>query len=360
MDLGGELTSDGRSVPASATTAYVTPSGISCVSASSCVVAGSYRYGPAHATNGLIETGTLVAGTWTWVDVTAPTGGLSPAPNAGTLVTLAGVSCGERDLVRGNRVVPGRGQRNRRPGRARHPLGSTWTWTAGSLPTTGLAPAPAAVPSVTPAGVSCSSAASCVVTGSYRDAAGVDGLLEVGTLSGGSWSWVASTSPTGGLSPAASGGNEYLYGVSCTSAGTCVAAGSYGASGGGTYGLIESGSVGPGSVTATLTPSVPNPAAGGQFTLDLHVINTTADPQALALGTPTASPSTGVTITPPVRDDPDPGGRGVDRPDLPGRHRPARGRVADHAADGHGRHLLRLSPRWPRWRPRRRCPSPSW
>ena len=311
---------------------------------------GSYRYGTGRANDGLIETGTLVAGTWSWVDVTAPTGGLSPA-DAGTNVTLAGVSCGSvtscvatgsyLDAANGSDGLVELGTRS----------GSTWTWTAGSLPTTGLAPAPAAVPYVTPAGVSCSSAASCVVTGSYRDAAGVDGLLEVGTLSGGSWSWVASTSPTGGLSPAASGGNEYLYGVSCTTAGTCLAAGSYGASSGGTYGLIESGSVGPGSVTATLTPSVPNPAAGGQFTLDLHVTNTTADPQDLALGAATANPSAGVTITPPVGPIAPLASGAVDGPYLHRRRRPAGAGDPHHPADRHRSVHQRGHELRPRWRP---------
>ena len=40
--------------------------------------------------------------------------------------------------------------------------------------------------------------------------------------------------------------------------------------------------------------------AGAQFTLDLHVTNTSGDPQDLVPGVPTASPSAGVTVTPPV------------------------------------------------------------
>ena len=55
-----------------------------------------------------------------------------------------------------------------------------------------------------------------------------------------------------------------------------------------------------GAVTATLTPSTTSPVAGAQFTLDLHVTNTSGDTQDLSVGTPTGSPSTGVTITAPA------------------------------------------------------------
>jgi CSLREA domain-containing protein len=276
--------------------------GVSCVSANSCVAAGNYRYGTSgsHATNGVIDTGILSAGTWTWTPTTAPTTDLSPASSTTVNLNLSGVSCGSPTLCVATGSYSDSAGATDGLVETGSRSGSTWTWAAGTLPTTGLVPTSQASSFVTPVGVSCGSATSCVAVGTYRDsAAGVDGLIETGALSGSTWTWAAITAPVNGLTPTPSVPVN-MFAMSCVSATTCVGAGGYRDTGGAVDGVIESGTLGPGSVTATLTPSAPNPVVGTQFSLDLHVTNTTADTQDLVLGTATANPSTGVTITPPV------------------------------------------------------------
>ena len=283
--------------PPSVTPAFVKLSGVSCVTATSCVVAGSYRYDVVHDTDGLIETGTFSGGAWTWTAVTAPTSDLSPASNTTASVTLSAMSCvsptscvAAGSYLDASSATDGLVETGSRSG-------STWTWVDSPLPTAGLSPASQASPFVSPSGVSCASTTTCVVAGSYRDTtAATNGLLETGTLSGGTWTWSAATAPLNGSTPSGST-QAYVFAVSCGSASTCVGAGTYGNTSGG---LIETGTLGPGSVTATLTASTPTPGAGTQFSLDLHVTNTTSDTQDIALGTATANPSPGVTITPPV------------------------------------------------------------
>ena len=133
-------------------------------------------------------------------------------------------------------------------------------WVAGNVPTSGLNPASISSPSVVLGGISCVSATSCIAVGSYLGAFGpqnigipqhgTDGLIEVGTFSGGSWTWAASTAPTTGLSPPAQSintNNVALTGISCGSVTSCVAVGDYADDANGNWGVIETGTLSAGT-----------------------------------------------------------------------------------------------------------------
>jgi len=252
-------------VPASATTTYplwtaTTPpvglnslkpspdlKGLSCPATGSCVAVGQYENGSGQI-EALIDTQS--GGTWT--ALAAPTGGLVPIPSFfsdSTVATLNGVSC----VAVGNCVAVGLYFDNTTPRQNEYGLievlaGGTWTPLAA--PTSGLSPAQGTGPAVAALdSVSCSSAASCVATGTYTDGSGdIQGLIE--TLSAGTWT--AQAAPVGGLSPAdvaSSNGGVQLQSVSCPADGTCVAVGGYSASGG-RQGLIETLSTGTWTPTA--------------------------------------------------------------------------------------------------------------
>jgi hypothetical protein len=152
---------------------------VACASTTSCVAVGYYDYGyGGNGTQGLIETGALSGGSWQWKAITAPEGGLTPG------LLTAGDPQGDVML------------------RA----------------------------------VSCGTSTSCTAVGQYSDgtqlANGFNAIIETGTSTGGSWSWVSSSLSPGSLHPTlytADGTNlgaVYLSAVSCSSS-TCVATGYY-------------------------------------------------------------------------------------------------------------------------------------
>jgi hypothetical protein len=143
-------------------------------------------------------------------------------------------------------------------------------WTPTTTPTTGLSPAAAANALVEVKGVSCPSAGACVAVGIYTDTSGnVQSLVE--TLSGGTWT--ATTAPLTGLTPASrTNASVNLVGVSCPAAGSCVAVGSYVDASGVTHGLVET--LSSGTWTATTAPvtglspaAAAGPATAGQALL---------------------------------------------------------------------------------------------
>ena len=207
----GNISTSGLSPAPSTAPTSAGLAGVSCPSTTSCIAVGSYtgQFGPqtgipVNGYDGLIEVGTLTGGTWSWTATTAPTAGL--VPPAQSLVTnnvaLNSVSCGSPTSC-----VAGGSYHDDSNGD--HGLietgtltGTTWSWTATTAPTTGLSPPPPTTPVEYVWGTSCSSATTCVLAGDYRDTGGAtDGLIETGTLSGSTWTWVASSLPTADLSP---------------------------------------------------------------------------------------------------------------------------------------------------------------
>ncbi len=185
----------------------VYPSVVSCPAAGSCVAVGSY-WDSADNIHGLIET--LSDGSWSASK--APTAGLNPAPSAdpGGLQALSCPAAGWCVAVGSYQDQAG----------SRDGLIETLTnrsWTAQTAPViTGAS-------HVQLLAVSCPARGSCVAVGDYEDTAGnLQGLTEV--LAGGTWT--AATLPSAGLSPAP-GPYIILDAVSCPAAGSCVAAGWY-------------------------------------------------------------------------------------------------------------------------------------
>jgi hypothetical protein len=272
--------------PAAAVAPHESLIKVSCAAVGSCVAVGSYT-DVNGARQGLIET--LSDGKFT--ATTAPLAGLNPAAAGNPQVALFDVGC----PVAGWCVADGQYT----DGSKVHLLAETLSngsWSATTLPLTGLNPAAASnvglglesmscpvqgacvlvgayanspdanlplteqlaggawtartapVETLSPAGttgqlfdVSCSSSAACTAVG---DTDGGEGAL-IETLSGGSW--VASSPSLVGLTPAAAGGGD-LTNVSCSRSGACAAVGSYEDKSSNTEGLIVTGTSGAAAV----------------------------------------------------------------------------------------------------------------
>lgn len=147
---------------------------------------------------------------------------LSPAPSINVNENLAGVSCvSAGDCVAVGHYFTGSGYL---------PLILTETagvWGPIQQPSlSGLTPAPSSPPNASLFSVSCASAGNCVAVGSYDDTNGNNDPLIL-TESAGVWAATQQPALTG-LTPAAGiAPSDYLYSVSCASAGNCVAVGFY-------------------------------------------------------------------------------------------------------------------------------------
>jgi hypothetical protein len=216
---------------------------VSCPEAGSCVAVGSYLDSAGHE-DGLIES--LAGGTWT--SLVAPVAGLKPAPaiRAGDIVWLMSVSC----PAPGTCVAVGQYNdvNNGRDGFAETLSGGSWS--ATTMPVTGLLPRAQFVNSLT--GLSCAAAGPCVAIGTYQDVSGFEhGVLA--TLGGGAWKPV--TAPVTGLDPPVIYTADVtqppyqvpvtVSSVSCPASNWCVAAGSYADPGKSLHGLIETLSTAP-------------------------------------------------------------------------------------------------------------------
>jgi hypothetical protein len=180
--------------------------GVSCASIGNCVAVGYYDSGNSGATYALI----LTESNGTWSATQEPPLTALPPGLDGQLFGVSCTSVGDCVAVGG---VNG--------GNPFILTESNGTWSATQEP------AASDNSGYTLYGVSCTSVANCVAVGS-SDKAGTDPLIL--TDSSGTWS---DTPPPSfaDLSPpltSGSGGDPmYLYGVSCTSDGNCVAVGSY-------------------------------------------------------------------------------------------------------------------------------------
>ena len=208
--------------------ASVAPTAIACASATACVISGQYK----DANNNespLVATGSYSSGTWSWDMSTMPTVGFNPLNYARTSVNPGGVSCPSAQLC----VIGGWYQDISGYDRSFVTWGtlsgSTWTWHESTVTQPGLSPAANNYTFVFARAISCTSATTCLLSGDYYDSAGnYGGYLDVGTLSGSTWTWTATTIPTTGLGPAS---NLLTYMVpttmSCPSASQCLTAGYY-------------------------------------------------------------------------------------------------------------------------------------
>ena len=184
--------------------------GISCTSAAKCVAVGSYLD---SSGNGQAMEATETSGTWRQVTkVTAP-------PNAGTdpNAVLKGISC----TSAGNCTAIGTYEDSSGNGQAMEATETSGTWEQAAEIT---APANAGTnPEALLYSISCTSAGGCVGVGSYLDSSSHLQAMEATETSG---TWEQATKVT---APSNAGTNPeaVLKGISCTSARKCTAVGQY-------------------------------------------------------------------------------------------------------------------------------------
>jgi len=206
---------------------------VSCASEASCASVG--RYSPGPGTYEALAVG-LQAGSWVLV---ASEGESAPSD------ILTGVSCASP----GSCVAVGYDQAGSGEAQALVETLANGYWSVS--PGTGPAGTTSAGTASYLTGVSCASPGSCVAVG-YDQAGSGEAQALVETLANGYWSvWPGTGLGSTGLGATAS----YLTGVSCASAGSCVAVG-YDTSAGTTRALVESLANGVWSVEPSADPGI--------------------------------------------------------------------------------------------------------
>lgn len=196
-------------------------SGMACPAAGDCTAVGGYVDSDGND-QGLLETES--GGVWS-------AQGLAGLPAQATQPQLSDVACASA----GNCVAVG--QYDDANG---YPQGLIVTesdghWSASEAP---LGPGADSDPLEYLASVSCPAVGDCVAVGTYRDASGLQGLIE--TESNGVWSASEAALP----SPSSSSPDLALNDVSCSSAQNCVAVGDYHDENNAEQGLIETETAG--------------------------------------------------------------------------------------------------------------------
>jgi Subtilase family/Peptidase inhibitor I9 len=192
---GGELpaTFSATSIPAGSTLA--TLSSVSCSSETACTAVGSYFLEGAYKV--LVErwNGT------SWSQQSAP------APSEGSAQkALQSVSCASSTSCVAVGTAAGK------------PFAESWNGTSWSILT---APNPSGAKEASLESVSCASSTSCMAAGSFAESAGGTRKPLAERWNGSEWSTVSVPNPSG------TKGSVRLSGVSCLSASSCTAAGSY-------------------------------------------------------------------------------------------------------------------------------------
>lgn len=202
---GGSWTVAEAPVPGNAAPDSSALYAVSCASASSCTAVGSYS-----DTSGTIHYMVVTFSGGSWTPQEAPA-----SPPSGGPPQINAMSCPSASFC----AVVGDYQDASGDPRGLLMTKSGGKWTAATAP----------VPSTAPGGypvfehaVSCVSAQSCAIGGSYNNASGTEQHDDLLTLSGGAW--------MGGNVPAPSNsatGEGSVLAVSCWSASSCVAVGDY-------------------------------------------------------------------------------------------------------------------------------------
>lgn len=178
---------------------YALLAGVSCPSESDCLAVGYYR-GAGTAVEPLAER--LEGDEWTMLPVAAPSGAA-----AGWLTGVSCVSATSCIAVGYDETSAG----------AKQALAERWDGSEWSLEPT---PEPAGASGASLAAVSCASSAGCTAVGSYETAAGVRETLAE-RWEGGEFSIQATPDPSG------TEASNTLAGVSCSSATSCMAIGTH-------------------------------------------------------------------------------------------------------------------------------------
>jgi hypothetical protein len=258
--------------PPPATQAAVSLDALACPASGSCIAVGRYTDSSGH-TQGLIES--LAAGTWT--ASTAPVAGLSPSPGTDPQMNPSLLAC----PASGTCVAMGYyfDSSNHRQGLIESLAGGTWT--ASTVPSTGLTPSAGSDPNVYPRALNCPASGTCFAVASYNSSASSTPGLLINLSSG---TWTSATAPVSGLSPAAgTDPSMYLYAVACPASDTCVAGGEYTDTSMHIQGLIDT--LSSGTWTATTAPLTGlNPAAGNNPGAVLNALACPASGSCVAVG----------------------------------------------------------------------------
>jgi len=233
---------------------------VTCASATWCVAVGSYNAGPSSAavSNGLIDTWSN--GAWTPTAEAIPGNVNNPVTNepylGGGLSSVSCAAVGSCVAIGGDVIE----------------MLSDGSWTGTQ------APIPSDVSwgssEVTLGGVTCSSAASCVIFGQdiNRSVDPNQKQLFFDTLSAGTW--VATDAPLPANADVSYSGEDTLTSISCPAAGSCIAVGQYAYAPFQIAGLIDT--LSNGAWTATEAPQPPSTATYQQNALESVSCPTTA------------------------------------------------------------------------------------
>ena len=240
------LPSDAASEP------MVVLSSASCGAVGQCVVAGSYR-NSSNEQEGLVLTGTVSGGAWTFTPTAA---GLPSGAAASPVASLNSVSCPAAGTC--DAVGSYEDSSHHEQGLLLTQAGSVWAQGArASLPADA-----SSNPDVSLTSVSCTSAGNCSAVGDYHSAAGsLHGLMLTST--GGSWGTGAEPSI-----PADAGSTSFvtLTAVSCYAAAGCAATGNYADDSFSSHPLLLTEQTG-GGWSAGVEPALPyaNPSPGANI-----------------------------------------------------------------------------------------------
>jgi hypothetical protein len=238
--------------PSSATDSYL--EGVSCSSASACTAVGSYYADGEDAP---------LAERW---NGTAWSVQATPSPSGATDSYLEGVSCSSASAC----TAVGYDTTSTTGTGGDVTLAERWNGTAWSVQTT---PSPSADPGSYLSAVSCPSASSCTAVGHTSNYATETWVTLAERWNGTAWSVQATPNPS-----SADGNYSTLAGVSCTSAGSCTAVGSYNAIATGvTVALAE-------RWNGTAWSIQPTPNASGAVTSYLYGVSCTSASACMAAG----------------------------------------------------------------------------
>ncbi len=219
-------------VPSNAETSHggVALPSVSCAAADACAAVGLYSLTPSTF-QGLIET--LTGGAWSAIEAPLPANGSSTSTwsGPGSDLPLSSVSCGSP----GTCVAVGVyiDTSSRLQGLIETLSGGSWGGIEAPLPSN-AAPGQPNTGNGLFKSVSCASASTCVAVGSYEDSSSNFEAV-VDTLSGGTWSSLAVPLP----SNANTNNSARLSSVSCAAPSACAAVGDYTDSSSHSDGLIE-------------------------------------------------------------------------------------------------------------------------
>ena len=205
---------------------------VACGAAGSCTAVGNYIDPTTGKNGGLIQT--LKGGQWTAITAPVPSQ-LTDTPPAS--LDLYDVTCASATSCVAIGIYEKQAGSLKADALVIETLnGGTWTATEAPLPAGATSPGLDSI--------SCASATSCVAVGEYTDSSNDQEPL-IDTLSNGTWTAAEAPMPAGGSSPS-------LSAVSCASAGSCVAVGTYTDRTGQPQGMI--GTLANGTWTAATAP----------------------------------------------------------------------------------------------------------